>query len=198
MVTAGQEGYEAALDLLDAGVEVRAVLDLRVAPAADPARAAYLARGGKVRDGCAVREALPGRAGPRVEGVTIESGTRAGESLSCDLLLTAVGMAPLGGLACHVGARLVYRESAGTFVVEGAPAGVRLAGAVNQQRELAAVLADGAAAGAAAARDAGLAEAPATPRPSAPEPRGHTRPIFQSPQGKDFVDLDEDQTVADC
>ena len=156
VATSGAEGYEAALDLQDAGVAVRMVLDLRAAPTSDPARASFLERGGSVRDGWAVREALPGRAGPRLEGVTIASGTGASESLSCDLLVTAAGTAPLGGLACHVGARLAYRESAGTFVVEGVPAGVHLAGAANGQHALAAVLADGAVAGGARGPRRGL------------------------------------------
>ena len=72
VVTANPEGYAAALDLLDAGATLKAVLDLRPMPSACAARDELLARGVRVRDGWTVTAALPGRAGPRLEGVVID------------------------------------------------------------------------------------------------------------------------------
>ena len=120
-------------------------------------------------------------------------GSTAGEpaALACDLIVTSVGVAPLGQLACGVGARFAYDDELASFRVEGVPAGVHLAG-VGQP----------------------------APRPrrrarrrrrrwcrrhrrkfadavGEPECRSHPWPIFPHPSGKDFVDFDEDQTVAD-
>ena len=187
VVTANPEGYGAALDLLDAGIELRAVLDLRREPPADPARAALLARGVKVRDGWAVREAVPGRAGARLEGVTVAPVVGEGvlgpdaRTLACDTLLTSAGVVPLGQLACGGGARYVHDAALASFVLDGVPDGVRVAGAANHRHALADALADGAQ-----ARGAGE-----------PACRSHPWPIFPHPDGKDFVDLDEDQTVGD-
>jgi sarcosine oxidase subunit alpha len=192
VVTANPEGYEAALDLLDGGVALRAVLDLRPEPPEDAARAALLGRGVRVRDGWSVREASTAQAGSRLGGVVTSEGT----TEPCDLLATSVGVAPLGQLACGVGARLAYDEGLASFVVEGAPEGVHLAGAVNHRHALADVLADGARAGARAAREAGFEAAEAAGETRA-ESRSHPWPIFPHPEGKDFVDFDEDQTVQD-
>ncbi len=113
VVTANPEGYAAALDLLDAGATLKAVLDLRPMPSACAARDELLARGVRVRDGWTVTAALPGRAGPRLEGVVIDritgEGATAGDgaAVACDLLVTSAGLAPLGQLAC--GARRSVR-----------------------------------------------------------------------------------------
>ena len=60
LVAANPEGYATALDLLDAGVALQAVLDLRADPAPCHGRDELLARGVRVRDGWTVAEALPG------------------------------------------------------------------------------------------------------------------------------------------
>ena len=82
VVTANVKGYAAALDLLDAGVALQAVLDLRAEPAPCAARDELIGRGVRVRDGWTVVEALPGRAGARLEGAVIDrvtgEGTTAG------------------------------------------------------------------------------------------------------------------------
>ena len=185
LVAANPEGYATALDLLDVGVALQAVLDLRADPAPCHGRDELLARGVRVRDGWTVTEALPGRAGARLEGAVIDRVTGEGRTagtgaaIACDLIVTSVGVAPLGQLVCGVGARFAYDEAMATFRVEGLPEGVRLAGSVNQRHGLDAVLADGAAAA------------------GEPECRSHAWPVFPHPAGKDFVDFDEDQTVGD-
>ena len=196
VVTANPEGYAAALDLLDAGATLKAVLDLRPMPSACAARDELLARGVRVRDGWTVTAALPGRAGPRLEAVVIDritgEGATAGDgvAVACDLLVTSAGLAPLGQLACGAGARFVYDDALASFRLEGQPEGVWLAGSVAHRHNLAAVLADGAAAGTAAA---GGVTGPTGPA----ECHSHAWPIFPHADGKDFVDLDEDQTAGD-
>lgn len=188
VVTANGQGYEAALDLRDAGVTVAQVLDLRD----DAAARTDL----PIRHGWTVTEALPGRAGPRLEAVLIDriagQGRTAGEpeAIACDLLVTSAGYTPLGQLACHAGARLVHDSALASFRLEDLPPGLHLAGSVNHVFEPERVLADGRAAG-----EAALA---GKPRPTPPaDIVSHPWPIFPHPKGKDFVDLDEDQTVQD-
>ena len=182
------EGYAAALDLLDAGIALQAVLDLRSAPPACAARDELLARGVRVRDGWTVVEALPGRAGARLEAAVVDRITGEGRTaldgtaVACDLVVTSVGTAPLGQLACHVGARFAYDEPLATFRVEGHPGGMRLAGSVNQRHS---------------PPCAGARRWP-TVRPlrgsDRRKCRSHPWPIFPHATGKDFVDFDEDQT----
>ena len=196
VATANPQGYAAALDLLDAGVGLQAVLDLRPDPPPCAARDELLARRIRVRDGWTVVEALPGRAHARLEGAVIDritgEGTTAGHGISvtCDLVVTSVGVVPLGQLACGVGARFDYDEELASFRVEATPDGPHLAGSVNHRHTVAACLADGAAAGAAAVGGTAAAA-------SGSECRSHPWPIFPHAAGKDFVDFDEDQTVAD-
>ena len=196
VVTANPQGYAAALDLLDAGVALQAVLDLRPEPAPCAPRDELIGRGVRVRDGWTVVEAMPGRSGARIEGAMLDrvtgEGTTAGHgsAAACDLVVTSVGVAPLGQLACGVGARFAYDDTLASFRVEAVPEGVHLAGAVNHRHGIAACLADGAAASAAAL---GEAVGPV----GEPECRSHPWPIFPHASGKDFVDFDEDQTVGD-
>lgn len=196
VATANPEGYAAALDLLDAGVAIHAVLDLRSLPPASTARDELLARGVTVRDGWTITAAVPGRAGARVEGAIIDRIIGEGETegdgiaIACDLIVTSVGVGPLGQLACGVGAGFTYDAELASFRIEGVPDGIRLAGSVRHRHDLAAVLADGAAAGAAVTGGTPV-------EASAPESRSHPWPIFPHPVGKDFVDFDEDQTVGD-
>ena len=78
VATANPQGYAAALDLLDAGVALQAVLDLRPEPAPCAARDELIGRGVRVRDGWTVVEALPGRAGSPDRGCGDRSGDRRG------------------------------------------------------------------------------------------------------------------------
>ena len=113
--------------------------------------------------------------------------------------MTSVGYAPLGQLACHCGGELIYDDDVNSFIVKNCPSDSALAGSVNHRYALEAVLADGRSAGLDAARALGLSpEADSDTRPD-PGSDGinHPFPIFPHPRGKDFIDFDEDQTVAD-
>jgi sarcosine oxidase subunit alpha len=191
VVTANDHGYAAALDLLDAGVAVRRVADLRAEPPASRWREAVRGRGVVVSDGWTVVEAIEGRAAARIEAVTLDRLAGQGrtwgepETIAADLLVTAAGYAPLAQLACHAGAVLAYDEDLASFTVRGLPAGIRLAGSVRHVWAADAVVRDGEAAG--GDRD------PTEPA----EPVSHPWPIVAHPKRKDFVDIDEDQTVQD-
>ena len=107
--------------------------------------------------------------------------------------------APLGQLPCHCGAELIYDDDVNSFVVKNLPPQSGLAGSVNHTYALEAVLADGRSVGLDAARAIGLdsqTDSSTTPDPGS-DGINHPYPIFPHRSGKDFVDFDEDQTVAD-
>ena len=192
--------YRTALDLAAAGAEVAAIVDARErsdGPVASEARAAGI----EVRVGAAV-VATRGRLG--LTGVTVGSadgspnGDRA--DIACDLLCVSGGWTPVVHLHSQCGGRLRFRG--GAFVPDGGIEANRSAGACNGRTALADCLAEGFAAGAAAAENAGHGDgtAPETPPVEAEPNHDHApppRPLPAAPLGKQFVDVQMDVTAAD-
>lgn len=200
VLTANDDGYGVALDLAEAGVVVAAVLDLRDEPGNDPWVSEVERRDIPVRPGYAVQEAMATASGNRITG--IELARLAGDGLSstderldCDLLCVSVGAMPTAHLALQAGGRLIYDEALAGFRIGGEMPDVFTAGAVNGQMEPRSAMVDGDRAGALAATALGLRAPPPVAPPIAPY--NHPYPVFPHPKGKDFVDFDEDQTVAD-
>ncbi len=207
IATANADGYGAALDCLEAGVAVAAVVDLRADPPDEPLSAAIRAHGIRILTGHTPYEALPGGGGRGLDGVAVDAivgdGRVAGrpERFECDLLLMSPGYTPAAQLACHAGGRLVYDDELAMLRPGELPSAPAVAaGSVNATFALDAVLADGRHAGAQAATQAGF-EAVAIPAPTAAEKgagqQNHPWPIFPHPRGKAFVDFDEDLQVHD-
>lgn len=205
ILTANSDGYGQALDLLEAGVEVAAVVDLRHEPAQDALAKAVQRAGIAVHAGHAISEASYIDAGRHVSAVTLAPIVAEGElgqaatKIACDLVLMSVGYSPAGQLLHHAGVKFGYDGQAHMFKPEVLPAHVFAAGSVNNTFDLEAVLADGRHAGWAAVKDAGF-EAAAEPQP--PVERGavnqtHPWPIFPHPKGMEFVDYDEDLKIED-
>ena len=204
VATASRDGYAAALDLLEAGVEVAAVVDLRRHPDPSGESAAVAQQGVRVIAGHTPSEARKSRRTGRVRSVRISPIAAAGrfgkggESIACDLVCMAAGYTPAAHIACHAGARLAYDRAASGLRVVDVPDGMFVAGAANGSHDLAAVMAEGRRAGRAAAGSLGF---DAGDVPAMPDERGrgrnHPWPIFPHPKGKEFVDLDEDLEIRD-
>ncbi len=201
LVLAGNNhGYLVALDLLDAGVEIAAVIDQRQAPPPDPAIDEVIARGVRVLSGHTVSQAVAGPGKRSTVGAVIDSivgpgeVARQGERVACDTIAMCVGYTPTYQLALQAGGRLGYDDAAAMFSIDGLPEHLHLAGSVNGRHDLEAVLADGRRAGWRAAGGAGA-------EPSVPAETGESPnfpwPIYPHPKGKDFVDFDEDLQVRD-
>ena len=199
ILAANDDAYGAALDLLEAGVAVNAIADLRPEPSTSPLAAAVKARGIAIHVGYGVSEALYTRkthiSGAVLAPVSGEGSLGAGGfTAPCDLILMSVGFSPAGQLLHHAGAKFGYCRDSHMFQPVSLPANVHAAGSVNNVYDLDAVIADGKRAGLAAAKDAGLSVAAV---PAAPTERGHIGrthpwPIFPHARGFDFVDFDED------
>jgi sarcosine oxidase, subunit alpha len=202
VASANEHGYEVALDLLDAGVEVAAIVELRHETPRSPAADAAQDRGIVVHGGTTIAEAL---GNGHVTGVRIAPITGQGayernrRIIECDCVMTSVGYAPAGNLVCYAGGRFAYDEDTAMHRVFELPQGVVPAGSVNGVWDLDSVLADGRRTGWRAARVLGRTkgEPPPAPPDALSSQITHPWPIFPHPQGKDFVDFDEDLEVKD-
>ncbi|MHA1600419.1 MAG: glycine cleavage T C-terminal barrel domain-containing protein, partial [Alphaproteobacteria bacterium] len=200
VLTGNSDGYLVALDLMDAGVEIAAVIDQRQAPPPNPSIDAVIARGVRVLSGHTVSMAVPGPGKRSIVGAVIDSiadtGKVAGqgERIACDTIAMSVGYTPTYQLALQAGGRLGYDDAAAIFSIDGLPEHLHLAGSVNGRHDLEAVLADGRRAGWLAAGGAGA-------EPDVPAEDGESPnfpwPIYPHPKGKEFVDFDEDLQVRD-
>jgi sarcosine oxidase subunit alpha len=197
ILTANGEGYGVALDLIEAGIEVALICDLHAKREGDPLHEAVLARGVEVRYGEIVTEALPDASGLALGAVVVgppAAAPAAGRRVDCDLVLTSVGFAQMGGAMRYDSALAGLRA-----ILPGEPRTVDCAGAVNGVFDLDAAIADGHRAGWQAAYVSVGTNGPRPALPQYPAERGrnHAWPIASAARGRDFVDFDEDLQVHD-
>jgi sarcosine oxidase, subunit alpha len=209
LLTNNDSGYRAALDLAEAGTTVAAIIDLR--PEADDELTSQARQRGIE---LLPHHAIIGTTGEfRVDGVTAMPLTESGvggttRALSCDLVLNAGGWTPSVHLFSQSRGKLAWNESIGAFVPNISVQAERSAGACRGSFSLAACVAEGHAAGVAAAADAGFVSglgAAEPPTSSAPDPSAEplrqmwivpsTLPVGHN--GKHFVDFQNDVTAAD-
>ncbi|HYB65198.1 MAG TPA: sarcosine oxidase subunit alpha family protein, partial [Steroidobacteraceae bacterium] len=213
VVTACDEAYRAALDLERAGVDIACIADVRASADGAWARRAREA-GISVLAGVTVLGTHGRRRVTGIELARLESQRAAGvETQPCDLVLMSGGLTPSVHLHSQSRGKLVWDQGLQAFL-PGEPAEhSRSAGACRAVLALDAACADGAAAGAAAARDA-LApgrsgvHAGAPPRSAAPQPPAPSAtaaaagfvgalPQPKRARSKAFVDWQNDVTTRD-
>ncbi len=202
VVTANQEGYEAAFDLQAQGIRVNAVVDIRQAPEPSAAAQRAVEAGMRVIVGHCIDEAQ--HKADRVSAVAVcpiapsgEANRARAETVACDGVVMSVGFAPAANLLYQAGTRMRYDAQTEQFVPAELPPGMFAAGRVNGIYDLEQKLRDGERAGLLAVAHLGLATGPV---PAAqPERRtpSHPYPIFPHPAGKNFVDFDEDLQLKD-
>ena len=210
IVTGNDDGYGVALDLFDAGVDVAAVVEMRKKIPASELAQAVMSKGIEILCNHAIYEAVPGPGKRSIKGVTVAAIIGDGQpsgakrSIGCDLLCMSVGYSPAAQLLCHSGGRLIYDEHTSMLKVIALPRhgnGERaiVAGSLNAVFDLQAVMIDGTHAGWAAADMAGFNQKPepALPELQAAPDQNCAWPIIKHPQGKEFVDCDEDLQIKD-
>jgi sarcosine oxidase subunit alpha len=202
IVTANRYGYEAALDLLDAGVSVAAIVDLNF-ETDSPALEELRARDVRIMPGATLVDSKGRKRVSSVAVATIGSDGLPGtlrEWIDCDLVLMSVGFSPALNLASHAGAKVVFDPQINMHRAIDLPPGLSLVGAAAGVWSHAAVIGDSRHAGAAAAARAGHGDC--APR-SAPvvdataAQISHPYPVFADPHGHDFIDFDEDLKTND-
>ena len=198
--TNNDSAYATALALREAGVTVAAIVDARADTrpgGALPARAR--AAGLNVMPGSAVAEAHGTQRVTAVDIAALAGG--AATRIDCDLIAVSGGWNPAVHLFSQARGKLRYDDALATFVPDSSPLPILPAGAANGRFDLAAALAEGHAAGVAAAARAGLgASSLAVPRANTMT-TGTIEPLWAVPAprktSKRFVDLQNDVTVAD-
>jgi len=206
VATVDDRGLHAALALLDAGVELTCVADLRENGSAGP-KGALQRLGVEVLNGATVLEAM-GR-GQVASVVVGPPGSNATErTFGVDLLVVSGGSAPATSLAAQAGAKTSYDEERGYFTLAHVPADVHVAGQLTGHSELEAAELSGSLAGAEAAHALGLgnedSRARATnERERLDRPEAWTAqvavppPVTSERRGKCFACLCEDVTSKD-
>ena len=206
VLAANSDGYRAALDFHEAGVDVAAIVDPR-AGGEPTALAEQVANAGIwLHRAEVVCEAIP-RAGKRgiraakicpLDDNGLPVAKPSGPRIECDGIAMSVGWAPNVGLAYQAGARFHYSDDLEQLLPESLPEGLILAGRANGVFDLADQIADGRRAGLAAAARLGRfdGELPVVPKHQGPPP-SHAFPVFSHKGKKSFVDLDEDLHLPD-
>lgn len=203
LLTGNDDGYLAALDLHEAGVEVAALVDMRAQPADGSLVTALQTRGITCHAGSTVYEALADKGNRHLSGVDVRRIVAEGEvaadsvRIDCDLLCMSSGYMPTYQLLCQAGGKLAYDDQAAAFTLSGLPAGLQVAGSANGRHDLDNVLRDGARSAAIALQALGLQAPVGDDSFSSEASVNFPWPIFPHPQGKDFVDFDEDLQVRD-
>jgi sarcosine oxidase subunit alpha len=208
IMTNNDSAYATAVDLVNAGVSVAAVVDLRWSPMGALAAEARR-RNIEIFDGHAI-VGTQGRA--RVSGATIMQLDQNGSGflgtardLECDCILHSGGWNPTVHLFSQSRGILRYDDGLAAFVPDRAVQRQRSAGACNGRLTLAECLSEGFEAGLAAAADAGFTTSDPGRRPSAvpAATADPIRPIWLVPSNKPvsrskaFIDHQNDVIAAD-
>lgn len=210
LMTCNDYGYQAALDWLDAGRKLAAVVDSRHRP--EGARyQALKARGVKIYTGHGLIEAVGKKrvTGARVAALSSDGSqvTGAAELLACDIIASSGGWSPVVHLTAHTGSRPVWNDDIIGFVPGESVQKQLLAGGIQGTYALSAVLAEGLTAGRAAADATGYGDISAqvqdaeikTEDPQEDAAQAlflvpHSKPVSRAP--KQFVDYQNDVTAA--
>jgi sarcosine oxidase subunit alpha len=203
--TTNDSGFEAAIDLADAGIDVAAVADAR-AEISKQWRPLLDARGIELLAGHAVIGTTGAEGVSSVRVAPIDRGGTIGgraRDIGCDLLAVSGGWNPAVHILSHAGGLLRYDRGPGAFVPAEPLSGYEVAGSAQGLDTLAACLADGADAGTRAATHAGF-DVQALPVPdTANVERAAPRTLWLVPGedggagGTHYVDLARDATVVD-
>ena len=200
IVTSCDNAYQAALDLKAAGVGVAAIADLRAEATGALPDAAR-------REGIDVLPAatvLGTEGNLRVHTITLGSvrggEVQRGQRIDCDTVLMSGGFTPSVHLFSQSRGKLEWNEALKAFVPGPSAECERSAGACRGIYELAAVLADGAACGAAAAAEPNRSAPPFSVQAVERHGNAHLGVLPQADPPsveKSFVDWQHDVTIRD-
>jgi sarcosine oxidase, subunit alpha len=203
--TANNYGYRVALDLLDAGTNVLAIVDLRSGAHGDLYAVEIAKRNVKVYAGYCIYEALATSDKSCVHGAIIcayddknnVALTDNKFTLDCDGIVMSAGWAPAAALLYQAGTQMQFDYSVQQFVPSRLPAGVFAAGKVNGIFELNQRIKDGERAANEALHFLGKNSINVPTYKHNGTSPSHPYPMVPHPKGKNFVDFDEDIQIKD-
>jgi sarcosine oxidase, subunit alpha len=208
--TANDYGYRVALDLLAAGSEVLAIVDLRTGANAGLHAVELAKRGVRIHAGHCVYEALATSDKSSVRAALIcayddKNNFALKEnsfSIDCDGIVMSAGWAPAAALLYQAGTGMQFDNAIQQFVPNRLPDGVFAAGKVNGVFDLTQRLQDGARAANDVLRYLGRPAAEISIEKHVGNhlnqtSPSHAYPFVPHPKGKNFVDFDEDIQIKD-
>lgn len=205
VVTANAQGYRVALDLLNAGAKVAALVDMRAEGQRDDLVGELVRKGVKIYPASCVYEAVPTRDKLGVQGAVIcpfdeatgQADPGKSVNIECDGIAMSAGWAPAAALLYQSGIGMGYNNEIQQFVPNRLPAGIFAAGRVNGVYCLQQRANDGMRAAAEVLRYLGKRAPQVTvEKHQGPSP-SHPYPFVEHPKGKNFVDFDEDIQIKD-
>lgn len=205
VLTSNEDGYSVALDLIDVGITVNAIVDMHKEEKETELVAEVKRKNIAILQGNAIYEAIPGPGKRSITGALVGEISKDGSvdkklvKISCDLICMCAGYTPAAQLLCHSGGTLKYDELDATLKIKNLPSNALAAGSVNNIDKLDAVLADGKVAGWRAAKKIGfyLDEEPSVSENRCIRKQNYPFPIFSHAKKKEFVDFDEDLQIGD-
>ena len=205
VLTGNDNGYSTALALLDAGVNVSAVIDMRNNVQETQLHDEVTKRGTQLYKNSTVYEARIDKSVHRVNQVEVRTIKSQGQcnndpvTITCDLVCMAIGYMPTYQLVCQAGGQLSYDDDSCKFSLNNYPNHFEIAGSINGYWNIEAVMAD--ARNKAQICIARLLEKESPtlvePADSAADSVNFPWPMFEHPKGKEFVDYDEDLQIKD-
>ncbi|MCC5796194.1 MAG: (2Fe-2S)-binding protein [Methylophaga sp.] len=206
VVTGNDHGYRTALDLIAGGVEVLALVDMRQQSGDEQLAAAVASKGITIHLASCIYEVIPSSDKLGVAEVvlagydeqTASARLEHSSRIACDGVAMSAGWAPAAALLYQAGTKMRYDYAVEQFVPAQLPEGVFAAGKVNGVYDLALRLRDGQRAAADAVRYLGGQDVEQIEvTQSFQLAPSHAYPIVHHPDGKNFVDFDEDIQVKD-
>jgi len=207
VLTGNDDGYGVALDLMDCGVTVQAVVDMRAAASASSLVKTLNDKNINILQGHVIYEAIPGAGKRSITHAVIDQIASEGKvkgnaiKIECDLICMSAGYSPAAQLLCHSGGQMDYDEANAILKVKKLPIHGQsvITGSLNSVFDLEAALADGKHAGWRAASNAGYShkEPAALNEDKSASEQNYAWPIFPHPKGKEFIDYDEDLQIKD-
>ena len=199
VLVANKDGYQAVLDLVAHDVTVMAVVDLRTNPPVNELTQKVRSLSIPIYPGYCIYEAKPNPARDGVSSAVIVpiDNQNLTEKIACDGIVMSVGWASAANLLYQAGTKMRFDDFLQQFVPETLPPGVFACGRVNGVFDFDQKLLDGKRAGLEAANYLGLgdkSEIAVTPEIESPS---YDWAIAPHPQGKEFVDFDEDLQYKD-
>ncbi|NIP16908.1 MAG: aminomethyltransferase [Xanthomonadales bacterium] len=157
VVTSNGQGWAAARDLLDCGVEIALVADTRSEIPENPDIRRVREGDVPIKTGMRIQQAL---GSSNVRGAVLELARGAGQTitLDCDLIVVSGGYAANNALLYQSGSKIAYDAAVDDFVPQSTPPGVLGAGHAAGTRGLEVLLLEGAAAGMQAAERVGYVD----------------------------------------
>ena len=207
ILTGNSDGYGVALDLLENGVSIQAIVDMRTTPCQSTFTAAIENKNIQILRGHTVYEVIHGAGKRSITHAVIKQITTEGKvnghslKLDCDLICMCAGYTPAAQLLCYSGGQLEYDEGDAILKVRQLPIHGEsvIAGSLNSVFDLEAAQSDGKHAGWRAATNAGFSyQEPAKfDTDKSVSDQNYPWPIFPHPMGKEFIDYDEDLQIKD-